>query len=52
MPVVMLLMLSTVDYEDVKALFTTQAGYAILMVAAVLTGSGVYFASRITRSEI
>ncbi len=51
-PVLMLLMMSTVDFEDVKALFTTTPGYCILLTAVLLTGTGMYFASRITRSEI
>jgi len=51
-PVVMLLMMSTVDYEDVKGLFTTPLGYCILLVAAGLNIIGVYFAWRITRSDI
>jgi len=51
-PVVMLLMLSTVDYDGVKMLFTTPQGAGVLLVAAALTGTGVYFAMRITRTEI
>jgi len=50
--VVMLLMLSTVDYDGVKMLFTTPQGAGVLLVAAALTGTGVYFAMRITRTEI
>jgi tight adherence protein B len=51
-PVAMLLMISTVDWESVKGLFTTSIGYCILLTAGVLTGTGVYFASKITRSEV
>jgi tight adherence protein B len=51
-PVFMLLMMWVVMPKGVGMLFTTAPGWAILTVAAVLAGSGVYFASRITRSEI
>lgn len=51
-PVIMLLMLSTVDAEGVTMLFTTPQGYSVLLLAAVLTCTGVYFAMRITRSEV
>jgi tight adherence protein B len=51
-PVVLLLMISTVDGEGVKMLFTTSQGYAILLVAAAFIGAGVYFASKITYQEI
>ena len=51
-PVFLLLFLATVDPEGVAMLFTTPQGYGVLLVAAVLTGTGVYFAARITRTEI
>jgi Flp pilus assembly protein TadB len=38
--------------KGVGLLFTTVPGWAILTVAAVLSGAGVYFANRITRSEV
>jgi len=49
---VLLLMLSTVDSEGVSMLFTTVQGWAILTVAALLIGAGIYFAAWITHSEI
>jgi tight adherence protein B len=51
-PVVLLLMMSTVDAEGVKMMFTTPKGYAILMVAGAFITTGIFFAGRITRSEI
>lgn len=51
-PVLLLLMMSTADSEGVTMLLTTTQGYAVLMVAGVLIGSGIYFASRIVHSEI
>ncbi len=51
-PVLLLLMMSTADSEGVKMLFTTPPGYGVLLVAFVLMGTGVYFAARITRTEI
>lgn len=51
-PVIMLLMMATVDYEGVKMLFTTPQGYGVLLVAALLTGTGVYFAAKITKSDV
>ena len=51
-PIIMLLMLSTIDPKGVNMLFTTPEGYGVLLLAAALTGTGVYFALRITRSEV
>lgn len=51
-PVFMLLLMSLVDPRGVFRLFTTSQGIAILTIAAVLAGAGVYFANRITKSEI
>ena len=51
-PVVLLLMMSTADAEGVKMLFTTAQGYAVLLVAGVFIGVGIFFAGKITRSEI
>ena len=51
-PVLLLLMLSTVDPEGVKSLFTTSEGYAVLLVAGCFIGAGVYFAAKIVQSEI
>jgi len=51
-PLFMLGVMSIVMAKGVGLLFTTMPGWAILSVAAVLSGSGVYFANRITKSEI
>lgn len=51
-PVLLLLMISTVDAEGVKMLFTTSQGYGVLLVAGVFIALGVYFSSKITRQEI
>jgi tight adherence protein B len=51
-PVFMLLLMCIVDSTGVEMLFTTTQGVAILTVAAILAGSGVYLARRITRSDI
>jgi tight adherence protein B len=51
-PLLLLLMMSTVDGEGVKMLFTTSQGYAVLMVAGAFMGIGVYFAGKITRQEV
>lgn len=51
-PIFMLLLLSTIDPKGVSMLFSTPQGYAVLLVAGLLTGTGVYFAARITRSEV
>lgn len=51
-PIFMLLLLSTIDPTGVGMLFSTPQGYAVLLVAGLLTGTGVYFAARITRSEV
>lgn len=51
-PVAMLLMMSLVMPKEVGMLFTTPQGLAILMIAGVLSGVGVYFAHRITRSNV
>lgn len=51
-PVLMLLLMSTMDPEGVGLLLTTSQGYVVLLIAGTLTGTGVYFAARITRSEV
>jgi len=51
-PVLMLLMMATVDGPGVRLMFTTPQGYAVLLVAGFLTAIGIYFASKITRTEI
>lgn len=51
-PVFMLLLMATVDGPGVALLFTTAAGYGVLLVAGALALTGVYFAGRITRSDI
>ena len=51
-PFFMLAMMSLVMPNGVSLLFSTSQGWAILFVAAILTGSGVYLAGRITRSEV
>ncbi len=51
-PVVMLGMMSLVMPKGVGMLFTTLPGAALLMIAMLLAGAGVYFANRITHSEI
>ncbi|HEY4330310.1 MAG TPA: type II secretion system F family protein [Phycisphaerae bacterium] len=51
-PLVMLAMMSVVTPKGVGLLFSTVQGWAILGIAAILSGTGVYVASRITRSEI
>lgn len=51
-PVLLLLMMSTADGEGVKMLLTTTQGYAVLIAAGLLIGTGVYFAAKITHSEV
>lgn len=51
-PVFLLLIMSTADGEGVKMLFTTPQGYAVLLVAGILIGTGMYFAAKITHQEI
>ena len=51
-PVFMLGLMATVMPRGVAMLFTTVPGIAILSLAAVLSGTGVYFANRITRTEV
>lgn len=51
-PVFMLLMLWLVDPSGVEVVFTTPQGWGILLLAGVLALTGVYFASRITRTEV
>jgi Flp pilus assembly protein TadB len=48
----MLFLMWLVMPAGVNLLFTTAPGWAILLIAAALAGSGVYIANRITRSEI
>ncbi len=51
-PVFMLLLMCVVDAKGVTMLFTTTQGVAVLTVAGILAGSGVYLARRITRTDI
>jgi len=51
-PVVMLLLLAIVDSKGVAMLFTTTQGVAMLMIAGLLAGTGVFFARKITRSDV
>lgn len=51
-PLVMLAMIAAVDAPGVEMMFTTPQGYGVLLAAALLAGAGVYFASRISRSEV
>jgi Flp pilus assembly protein TadB len=51
-PVLILLMLSAGDPVGVTMLFTTSQGYVILLIAGVLIAIGVYFAAKITRTDI
>jgi tight adherence protein B len=52
MPILMLFTLSVGDPEGVTLLFTTSQGYAIMLVAGTLMAVGVFFAMKITRTEI
>jgi len=51
-PVLLLLMLATVDAEGVGLLFTSVQGWAVLTLAGILIGAGVFFASLITHSDV
>ncbi len=51
-PVFMLALMGLVAPHGVGLLFSTIPGWAILGVAGALSGSGIYFARRITRTEI
>ena len=51
-PVAMLLLMAAMEGKGVMMLFTTTQGVAMLMIAGLLAGTGVYLARRITRSEI
>jgi tight adherence protein B len=51
-PVLILLMLSAGDPVGVTMLFTTSQGYIILLIAGALIAIGVYFAAKITRTDI
>jgi tight adherence protein B len=51
-PVFMLAVMSFVMPHGVRLLFTTVPGWALLTIAGLLAGAGIYFAQRITRSEI
>jgi Flp pilus assembly protein TadB len=51
-PVFMLAVMSFIMPHGVRLLFTTVPGWALLTIAGLLAGAGVYFAQRITRSEI
>lgn len=51
-PVFMLLVMAIVVPQGVKMLFTTLPGLAILTIAGLFAGAGVYMANRITKAEI
>jgi tight adherence protein B len=51
-PVLLLLMMATVDSEGVMLLFNSAQGWAVLVMAGIFIGAGVFFASMITKSEI
>jgi tight adherence protein B len=51
-PLLILGLMAVVMPQGVGLLFTTAPGWAVLLIAAALSGSGVYFAARITRSEV
>jgi tight adherence protein B len=51
-PLLILGLLAVVMPGGVGLLFTTAPGWAVLLIVAALAGSGVYFAARITRSEV
>jgi tight adherence protein B len=51
-PVFMLGLMSIVMPRGVGLLFTTEPGWAILLIALALAATGVYVAARITRSEV
>ena len=51
-PVLMLLLLATVDAEGVGMLLNTPQGWCVLALAAALSGSGVFWASRIIHSDV
>ena len=51
-PLFMLLLMCVVDGRGVAMLFTTTQGVAVLTIAGILAGSGVYLARRITRTDI
>jgi tight adherence protein B len=51
-PLFILGLMSIVMPEGVSLLFTTAPGWAFLLIALAMAGTGVYFAARITRSEV
>lgn len=51
-PVFILLMMQAIDPEGLNMLFTTVPGMILLLIAAALTGLGVFWASRIVATEI
>lgn len=51
-PFFMLGLAATVMPDYVKDVFTTPQGYFILLIAALLAGTGVYYAAKITRADI
>jgi tight adherence protein B len=51
-PLMILGLMAVVMPQGVGLLFTTAPGWAVLLIAATLSGVGVYFAARITRSEV
>jgi tight adherence protein B len=51
-PVIMLGVMSIVVPRGVGMMFTTLPGAALTLIIVILAGAGVYFANRITKSEI
>jgi tight adherence protein B len=51
-PILILLMMSVMDGEGVRLLFTTPQGYAIVLTAAAFATTGVYLARRITLQDV
>ncbi|MGN6371213.1 MAG: type II secretion system F family protein [Phycisphaerae bacterium] len=51
-PIFMLLLMCVVDSRGVIMIFTTTQGVAVLTIAAILAGCGIYLARRITRTDI
>jgi tight adherence protein B len=51
-PVLILLLMCTVDAAGVGMLFSTPQGWCVLMAAGLLAGLGVFWASKIVSSEV
>jgi tight adherence protein B len=51
-PLLILGLMAVVMPRGVGLMFTTAPGWAVLLIVATLAGAGVYFAARITRSEV